>query len=408
MAISQQDLANEALQNLLSHKARNALAMLGIIIGVGGIVTLGILGKSIKTSIINEIKTFGVNTVSIIPSTDTNQQLTRSKARISTGMTIDDIDFIKQENQSFQYISADITSILDVTVNKESHKGYVRFVHPDIQHIQDEVLVAGRFFNRMDINLSRQVCVIEKKLADLLFKTSSGLGKDIEIGHSQYTIIGIIKTIDRGSIQSFTKLAKAKGRLFIPITDYVNQTGKKDITKIIFSNKQSTTLHQTAKDIIKLLEVQHDHQFKYEYKAMTDYIKSFNQILDNFSWLLFAATFISIVVGGIGITNVMTISVMERTKEIGIRRALGATAKEIFYNFLIEAIVISLVSGIIGIILGALFGLLTIYVSAKPIVFAWDRVLLAFIVSILTGIIAGVFPAMNASKLDLVESLRYE
>lgn len=397
-----------AIHNLNLNKKRSMLAMLGIAIGVMGVVVMGIVGSSGKKIIFEEIKTFGLQTVWIYR--DFGRMIPGQDIISGTGIKIKDCTELSNQAKWIRSISPVIEKLFWVSQQQRMAKAQILYVAPAYFEIENDTLITGRTINSSDINLSKKVCVIGQDIAIRLFGNSKVIGKTIDLMSTPYEIVGILANKDRDILKSIGvgNGQNPNGRVIIPISVLLNEQDNQDVDYIQLAATSTDASDLAAQTVLQILKRNHIGQFTYTYTAMKNYIQSFSKISRIFSIVLIVAVTISLVIGGIGIANVMTIAVIERTKEIGIRKAIGATQKSIFLLFLTESILLTSCAGLIGIVLGSSIGALGYLFLPKTFVFPIGYLLLAFGVAVATGIISGVIPAITAAKKQPVEALRYE
>ncbi|MBI3815327.1 MAG: FtsX-like permease family protein [Nitrospinae bacterium] len=260
------------------------------------------------------------------------------------------------------------------------------------------------------MEFKREVCVIGVKVKDKLFGAEDPLSKEIQIGKDRYTVIGVLKRKDRDFLASIGSIGgeDANDRVIVPISTYQHKHNTEMVGHIQAEAVAVSSAKAAAQEIKEILSRRHRGQYIYESQTLQQYIETANTIIMIVSWIGGIAAAVSLVVGGIGIMNIMTISVVERTREIGIRKALGARKSDIRLQFLSESVFISLSGGVIGTGVGITLISIIQVLSHKPRLLAPEYVAVALIVSILTGIFSGIYPALRAASLNPVEALRYE
>jgi putative ABC transport system permease protein len=402
------DLFYMSIENIFLNRLRSFLAIIGIVIGVSGIIIMGIIGSSGRQLIFNEIKTFGLQTIWIYRNN--SETIPGTIVKNGSGIFLDDILLIKQKATLVQKIAPVIELSTWCRYKKEFLFTQILFTTPSLQSIENDTVLQGRFITDSDSKYSRKVCVIGEDVSNKFFPGLSAIGQEIDINNTRYEVIGVLKNKDRDLIRSIGVGGgnSPNGRIIIPIGVYSALYSKNSIDYIEMSALSTEESDNAAKEVIAILKKEHHNAFDYSYTAMKHYIESANTILNVLSWILAVAVSISVIVGGIGIANIMAISVVERTREIGIRKALGASSRQIFYQFLIESLCLSGIAGIIGVLLGTLIALITVLVTKKPLLFPFNYVVLAFGVSTLVGVCSGVYPAARAAKLNPADALRWE
>ena len=378
--MTMQETIRMAFHNVTLNRKRNGLAMLGIVIGITGVLIMGIVGSSGKKMIFEEIKTFGLQTVWVYRDFQGNKPGQEG----GSGIRISDLSLLTKHPRWIRAAAAVIERSEWVNQGGKAVLAQALYTEPDYFGIENDRLLGGRLWTKQEADLSKRVCVIGQDIALSLFGTSSAFGQTIAIADTTYTVIGVLAKKDRDLLKSIGvgNGHNPNGRVIMPISQ--------------------------AQEAIQLLNRQHYGQFHYTHMAMKNYIDSFDRISRIVSLVLGCAVTISLIIGGIGIANVMTIAVVERTREIGIRKAVGATSQDIFRLFLIEAIILTSSAGIIGVVLGSMVALLGKWIFPQSFDFPLIFIGLGLGVSVVTGILSGVLPAMHAANKTPTEALRYE
>lgn len=399
------EVVNLAIRSLWRNKTRSALTMLGIIIGVSAVILLVSIGQGLQKYITGQFESLGTNLIIVVPG----KVGVGEGAGFSQGppnfagskLTLEQTESISALGGAVESAAASIELPSSVSYGSNSKYTTVAGVSSGYGKIRNLTASEGRLLTPVDINLSRNVVVLGKGISDDLFGLSDPLGKDVNIGTSKYQVIGILSDIGGGASIGFD----INNFVAIPITSSQKTFGN--------NNVQAITVKATSKDLIPqaILEVKNylSKQLKEDDFSVVDQsslVSTINQILGVLTLALGGIAAISLVVGGVGIMNIMLVSVTERTREIGLRKAVGAKPNDIRNQFLVEAVVLSVSGGIVGILIGSLGSLALKSFIATSVSF-WS-VLLAFGVSAGVGIIFGVTPALRASKLNPIDALRYE
>jgi ABC-type antimicrobial peptide transport system permease subunit len=384
--------------------------MLGVIIGVSSVVIIGAVGKVGKMLVFKELQTFGLKSLWVYR---TWEEKPGKIQRSGTGITNDDIQAIRKECRLVKLVSPCLGRWGVWAKYKTKYtKVNVQGVDVNYDKIGNEYIKIGRFLTTTDIEQRRNVCIIGSDVYKELFDNKEKpIGKEIYIQNRRYTVVGVLKRKDRDFIEKFGpkgSIPNANERIIIPYTIIQHQENTKDVHYIQASAYSKDMAKKAAVEIKNLLTRRHKGQFKYTSETMQEHIEFANTVINILRWIALTAASVSLIVGGIGIMNIMTTTVVERTKEIGIRKAIGARDIDILMQFLVEAVVISLCGGIIGIALGVITTFTIEYISGYPLIVSYGYIILAFFVSIVVGITSGIYPAVRAAKLDPVEALRYE
>ncbi|MDD2487229.1 MAG: ABC transporter permease [Candidatus Gracilibacteria bacterium] len=392
-----------AITALLSNKLRSALSMLGIIIGVFSIITMLAIGEGTSSSIVDRFNSMGANLITVSPGRSNSTRVGSVQGGGSTSNLIDDsfVEFIRNipgvkrvsptVNASKQFIYG--------TYNTNSSIVGVESLYKDIKGI---TISNGRFINDDDIRGSKKVAVIGYTISTDAFGsgTVDPIGKEIKLENGIYTVIGTLQDN-----------SQANRRVFLPITTVMNKiigTHYYSSVDIEVDDSTKTDLYQAYinTELLKYTKTANADDAPFSISSMSEILSSVTAITGTFTLFLAGIATISLLVGGIGVMNIMLVSVTERTREIGIRKAIGATRTDILMQFLIEALIISVVAGGIGIalsfvIVNAIKGILTAVITTNSIILAFGSV-------VMIGIIFGILPARKAANLKPIDALRFE
>lgn len=398
--------------NVFSNKMRTFLTMLGIIIGISSVIMITSVGVGIKTMMDTEFNKLGSNLIVIYLKTWMNN------VKDKDYLTDEDIELIKN-HPNIEYVAPYISSNAEVELrNKSKLYCNVTGTTEDYKKQGNMELAYGRFLNEKDNIGGTRAAVIDEWMAKAMFGYSNVVGKTFKAEFGDYddilTIVGVLKSDedDMGFVSTHSQ-----GEIFMPIKkvyDYKDADDKDIVDSIYAGVKDTKKLTQTNKEIVRLLETSHNNSEYYAIESYMDQVKTITKAIDGITAFIGFVAAISLLVGGVGVMNIMLVTVTERTREIGIRKSLGATNSNIRTQFLIEAIILSLTGGIIGVILGYLGSLGVGAVVSSLAGFSFTPVLspsiifLVVIISSSIGIIFGVYPAGKAAKLDPIEALRYE
>lgn len=388
-----------AISALLAHKGRSFLTTLGIIIGISSVITLVSLGKGLEKSITAQLANFGSDQIYVLPG---NPAEGAGPAHLVNRLRFDDTEAIKNIT-GVSGSAALIEQFSTVTYKNRSSKA-VDIIGTEAIYYEmtDDKVTRGSFFSLAQEKNNSMVAVLGPSTAKDLFASGNPLGKEVLINGYRYQVIGVLE--EKGSVLGID----IDKRVYIPIGVHRKNTGIDHPTSLIAKIKSGDEPEQIARQVERAMLKIHKED---EFAVMTqeEALKTVKTILGVLSGALAGIAAISLLVGGIGVMNIMLVSVTERTREIGLRKSVGARPRDILIQFLIEAIVLSLIGGIIGISLGFLGGLLIHYFlpSLSPQT-SLPTILLASLFSALVGIIFGVVPAYRASRLNPIEALKYE
>lgn len=399
------DAIKVALEALRVNKARSFLTMLGIIIGVTSVILLISIGAGLKTYITEQLEGLGANTLFVIPG-EFEIELGGGGERGIPGagaaapkFTFNHIRQLEREGKTLQTVMAYTKNNGTMRYKGKTHITQVSGVGPNYQEVRNQKVVSGSFFTPSQYNTAKRVAILGQTVAEELFGNEDPVGKKFTISDQRYTILGVLE--EKGSFGSIDM----DNQVFIPATTAMNQFDMEYIQSLWIQSQDSESVPQTKEEVETiLLKTLDDDEFSIlDTKSILGVVSS---VLGVLTAALGGIAAISLIVGGIGIMNIMLVSVTERTREIGLRKAVGATPNNILVQFLIEAVVLSFFGGLIGIVLGV-GGAILIGRFFTTTVTPW-AIALAFGVSSLVGIVFGVAPAYKASKLNPIDALRYE
>lgn len=396
-----------AFNSLFRNKMRSALTMLGIIIGVGTIVALLAITNGAKKNILGVIQSLGDNTIYILASSSTKGGVRGGFGSIKT-LKPSDVEAIKRYCPHVKYASSNIT-FSGRAINREKNwEVTIIGGNENIQNILDWPTRSGNFFDSRDVSTNAKVCVIGTTVLDNLFDSGENpIGKTIRLNRIPFKIIGVMKKKGTSGMED------RDNSVFIPSTTMMERFYKKDYLDVIIVSAVSREGSSIAQDeITQLLRQRHkifaDEDDDFEMFSQEEIIEMVNKYSKMLTLLLGAVASISLLVGGIGIMNIMLVSVTERIREIGIRMAIGARRRDILKQFLIEAITLSISGGLIGIIFGFIVAYTVRYFTKWEVAVSIFAMVLAISFSSIVGIAFGFYPAWKASKLDPIEALRHE
>lgn len=391
-----------AIDSIIANKMRSFLTMLGIIIGISSVITIVSLGKGGQNSITGEFEKIGAANFSI--SVDS------SKAQSNDYITMEDIKRIKEKIDSVKYITPVVQKRGSAFSQSSSFNANMVGGNADYAQVTNVEIVNGRFFNDNEVEQGKAVAVIDEDSAKSLFGSTDVIGKSFKIGSDnsskKVTVVGVVKASIRGPMQKDKNVTA-----YLPVTFLSNlYSDNFKITSMSITAVNKDDLDSPGNGAKIILENRHGNKGKDVYTMTTVFaqLDQVNKVLNIVTEFVAAVAAISLVVGGIGVMNIMLVSVTERTREIGIRKAIGARTKNIMIQFLTESAIISSIGGLIGMILGILASeLIGLIAGITPSISVWV-VAGTILFSSAVGIFFGIYPAKKAAKLDPIEALRYE
>lgn len=397
-----------AVKALNRNKLRAILTMLGIIIGIAAVICMLAIGQGSKDSIKAQISEMGSNMIMIHPGNMQRGGVRQSADDMKT-LKIADYEALRERTAYLAAVSPMVQSSGQLVVGNNNWPSSIHGVAPEYMDIRKLSVEDGEMFTESDIKSVAKVCLIGKTVADNLFPGGTNpIGRVVRFGKIPLTVIGVLKskgTNSMGMDQDDVVIA--------PYTTVMKRVLAVDYLGSIFASAMSEEMTDNAIDeITRLLRDNHrlqpDADDDFEIRSQQELSEMMNSTSDMMTVLLTCIAFISLLVGGIGIMNMMYVSVTERTREIGLRMSIGARGVDILMQFLIEAIIISVAGGVIGVMTGCVATWMVSAIAGWPTAIMASSILLSFAVCTITGIFFGWVPAMKASNLDPIEAIRYE
>jgi len=398
------DLFKMAIRSLISHKLRTFLTALGIIIGVASVISMISIGEGARQQTLSTISKFGTNIITIKPGNKKSRHV--STGKVDTLM-LKDATFIEQNVPLITGVAAQVYRSAQLKFGNKNTNTTVRGTGKNYRRLANFEMQKGRYFNQQEINVSKRVCVLGATVVKNLFEEVNPLGKTIKVDGKNFMVIGI--TEPKGALSWFDP----DDQIFIPVTTAQKRVfGMNHIQSIDVQASKIEDLEVIKEDITQVLRIRHNiangKENDFYVQNSSQWLNSWGDAAKTFTYLLGGIAAISLMVGGIGIMNIMLVSVTERTREIGIRKAIGAKKKEILEQFLIESVLISFLGGGAGVLLGMGISEIVSNIGEWETIVSTQSILLAFGFSVGIGIFFGFYPANKAANMNPIEALRYE
>jgi putative ABC transport system permease protein len=396
-----------AFDALLRNKMRSLLTMLGIIIGVGAVIAMVAVGKGAQVSVDAQISSLGTNVLLIFPGTSTRGGV-MSGAGSGTTLTEDDGQAIKDQCPAVAHICPLLRSGAQIVFGNVNWGTSIQGGSPDYFAIRDWRIDIGDFFGDQDVRGSTKVCLLGRTVAQQLFESDSPIGQTVRIRNIPFKVVGTLKPKGQNMMGQ-----DQDDMIIIPYTTLQKRLmGNTRSFGYIVSAVSKSQILEAQQQITDLLRLRHktapseDNDFTI--RTQTEIAEASQSTSKIMTTLLASIASVSLIVGGIGIMNIMLVSVTERTREIGVRMSIGARKRDILTQFLMEALVLSLLGGLIGIALGVAGSSLVSRLAGWPTFVTSDSIILAVFFSMAVGVFFGYYPARKASLLHPIDALRYE
>jgi putative ABC transport system permease protein len=395
-----------AMGAIRANALRSVLTTLGIVIGVGAVITMVALGEGAQQRVQQQIETMGTTVLTIRPG----QQFWGGVSRGETQMRIEDAEALRSETLGLLKVSPELQSRMQVAYLRWNSSNTLMGVWPEYFEIYNHEVVAGRFFTEGELRGRRRVAVLGHNLPESLGETPPELliGQTIQLRGIPFEVIGVLA--EKGD----AAWVRPDEQVFIPqSTAQYRVMGGRDRLNAIYASTESTEeLDKAYGEIDRIMRREHrirpGEEADFNIRNSADLLETFNETNETFTLLLAGIAGVSLLVGGIGIMNIMLVSVTERTREIGVRKALGATRRAIMIQFLVEALFLCVLGGLLGVVVGYGAAELMTRVAEWETVVAPQAVAVALAFSAGIGLFFGIWPARRASMLDPIDALRYE
>lgn len=401
---------SSALQGVVAHKLRSFLAILGIVIGIAAVVAMMSIGTGASARITSSIESLGSNLLFVRPG-GTTQAGVRTGAGTASTLTLEDSQAIAQEIPSISAVAPVYSSQFQLVAGGQNTRSSVTGVTPEYQQVLNLQIADGEFISEYYNQSAMRVVVLGSNVKQTLFGTDDAIGQTINMGNIPVAVIGVLQS------KGASMLGTTDDSIMIPLNlMYRNvarsrtSTGQSLVSSIIIQATDQQHTSDAVDEITSLLRDRHrvTEENDFTVTSQQDIIGTFTQSTQTLTFFLGAIAGISLLVGGIGVMNIMLVSVVERTREIGIIKALGAQEADIILQFFIEAAVLTVTGGIVGIIFGWGASRLVSNLAGFSTLVSPSIVLLAFSVATGIGLFFGFYPAWRASRLNPIEALRYE
>jgi len=395
-----------ALREIRRNVLRSSLTMLGVVIGVAAVILMVTLGSGATASVAEGISKLGTNLLDVRPGQGFRGP---GGARTrSDPFTLDDVEAIRQEIAGLRAVAPVASQPTQVIYGNENWSTSVTGTDNDYFEARDWSVASGRLFNESEIRTGRPVCIIGSTVRDKLFSGQSPLGDKVRVEHLSCEVVGVLESKGQATFGG-----DQDDVLILPLRTFQRRiSGDRDVSSITVSAQDGVSLEKVQQDLERLMRQRRhvvpgkeDDFFVGNMEQLVSTLTGTTRVL---TALLGAVAAVSLLVGGIGIMNIMLVSVTERTREIGIRLSIGARAREVLAQFLVEAIVLSSFGGLLGIAIGVAGSAIAAPLLRVPFLFQPGIIALAFLFSAAVGIVFGYFPARQAAQLDPIDALRYE
>lgn len=399
------EIIRVSLNSLRTNMLRSLLTMLGIIIGVAAVITIVAIGKGSTATITSQINSMGNNLLMIYPYAPYDGSSTMSFSQ-TKGISLEDIEALEQQ-KSVADVAPSATTSADITWSRNKVSGQIEATSLAFIHVKKLSLAQGRSFTHYEVDKRLNVVVLGNDAARNIFgpNASRAVGETIMIKQLPFKVVGVLTN-------SNSNMSNSSQQVYIPITTGMDRLGDMSIQQVDVSATAEEKIDQARDEIRQTLRAQHELKPSegddFQITTQTEILETVSGVDKVMNMLLLGVAVIALGVGGVGIMNIMLVSVTERTREIGIRKAIGAQRSDIMLQFLAEAVFLSLMGGLVGVMTGLGGAKLIEKFVHMPIVYSMEPVLYSFLCCMGVGVLFGVYPARKASKLRPIDALRYE
>ena len=393
-----------ALRALLRNTMRSILTALGIIIGVGAVIAMVSIGNGAKAQVEAQVASLGQNVITVFSGSMSSGGMRGGWGSAPT-LTVEDAEAIEREVTGIVGVSPEVRDRNQVLANGLNWNTSVNGESPDYPEIRSWKIASGSMFSEQDVRSVAKVCVIGKTVADQLFANSDPVGQTLRIRNIPFKILGVL---DAKGFNLFGQ--DQDDAVLVPYTSHMKRLSRRtNISSILIQAASADVIDKVQKDITEVLtQRRKGREPDFTVRNQVELAQTATATTQTMTLLLAAIASVSLLVGGIGIMNIMLVSVTERTREIGIRLAIGAHGSDVLMQFLIEATILSSLGGVIGILLGIGSSQLVSHLNGWPVLVSTASVVIAFVFSAAVGMFFGFYPARKAAQLDPIDALRYE
>ncbi|NBQ57487.1 MAG: FtsX-like permease family protein [Opitutaceae bacterium] len=393
-----------ALRALMRNTMRSILTALGIIIGVGAVIAMVSIGNGAKAQVEAQVASLGQNVITVFSGSMSSGGM-RGGWGSSPSLTIEDAEAIEREVTGIVGVSPEVRDRNQVLANGLNWNTSVNGESPDYPDIRSWKIASGAMFSDQDVRSVAKVCVIGKTVADQLFANSDPVGQTLRIRNIPFKILGVLDS------KGFNLFGQDQDdAVLVPYTSHMKRLSRRSyISSILIQAANADVIDKVQKDITEVLtQRRKGREPDFTVRNQVELAQTATATTQTMTLLLAAIASVSLLVGGIGIMNIMLVSVTERTREIGIRLAIGAHGSDVLMQFLIEATILSSLGGVIGILLGIGSSQLVSHLNGWPVLVSTASIVIAFVFSAAVGMFFGFYPARKAAQLDPIDALRYE
>lgn len=407
-----QQSIKDSVTSFQSHRLRTALTSLGVIFGVAAVISMLAIAEGAKRDALEVIELMGLNNIYVVEKTLSNQEALEAKKKNPNGLTTQDCQSIVSVVPNVHSVVPVVSVFKQVQTSSISSGFFVLGVTPDYFRAVQQTLSTGRVLHRLDEEEVQRVAVLGAEAARILFPGEPAIGKYIRIQQNPFLVVGVLQRV--GRVQKIPGMIDREldKEIYIPFRSMVQRirggVDRDKVQAILIQMNQNSNIRSSGNIIQSILHRRHRGADDYHVVIPEELLAQSQRTQRTFTIVMGAIAGISLLVGGIGIMNIMLSSVLERTREIGLRRSVGATQKEITRQFLMEAVLLSGGGGIIGLFLGIFLAYTITWIAGWVTIITFWSLIIAIIVSLGVGVGFGYFPAKKAAELDPIEALRYE